>query len=90
MFQNDTQAVDSDRSTFVKFADDLTLSFMVKGTQDLTPWGGENILSWGQNNLMTINLTTTKEMVFKSKVERLLPTTTFDTCELNRKHFLSF
>ena len=34
MFQNDTQAVDSDRSTFVKFADDLTLSFMVKGTQD--------------------------------------------------------
>ena len=34
MFQNDTQAVDSDRSTFVKFVDDLTLSFMVKGTQD--------------------------------------------------------
>ena len=34
MFQNDTQAVNSDRSTFVKFADDLTLSFMVKGTQD--------------------------------------------------------
>ena len=33
-FQNDIQAVDSDRSTFVKFADDLTLSVLVKGTQD--------------------------------------------------------
>ena len=31
------QAVDSDRSTLVKFADDLTLSVLVKGTQDKTP-----------------------------------------------------
>ena len=90
MFQNDIQAVDFDRSTFVKFADDLTLSVSVKGTQDLTPWEVENIISWAQNNFMTINLTTTKEMVFKGKVEKHLPTTTFDTCELNRKHFLSF
>ena len=38
MFQNDIQAVeavDSDRSTFVRFADELTLSVLVKGTQEL-------------------------------------------------------
>ena len=38
MFQNDIQAVeavDSDRSTFVRFADQLTLSVLVKGTQEL-------------------------------------------------------
>ena len=48
---NDIQAVDSDRSTLVKFADDLTISVLVKGTQDQFPQDVENILSWAQNNL---------------------------------------
>ena len=34
---NDIQAVDSDRSSLVKFADVLALSVLVKGTQDKTP-----------------------------------------------------
>ena len=34
---NDMQAVDSDRSNLVKFADVLALSVLVKGTQDKTP-----------------------------------------------------
>ena len=33
----DIQAVDSDRSNLVKFADVLALSVLVKGTQDKTP-----------------------------------------------------
>ena len=43
---NDIQAVASDRSTLVKFADDLTLSVLVKGTQDQTPQEVGNIPSW--------------------------------------------
>ena len=72
------QAADSDRSTLVKLADDLTLGALVKGNQDQTPRAMENILSWARNNLMTINLTKTKEMVVKGKVERPLPSITFD------------
>ena len=34
---NDIQAVDSDRSNLVKFADVLALSVLVQGTQDKTP-----------------------------------------------------
>ena len=34
---NDIQAVNSDRSNLVKFADVLALSVLVKGTQDKTP-----------------------------------------------------
>ena len=34
---SDIQAVDSDRSNLVKFADVLALSVLVKGTQDKTP-----------------------------------------------------
>lgn len=34
---NDIQAVDSDKSNLVKFADVLALSVLVKGTQDKTP-----------------------------------------------------
>ena len=34
---NDIQAVDSDRSNLVKFADVLALSVLVKATQDKTP-----------------------------------------------------
>ena len=34
---NDIQAVDSDRSSLVKFADLLALSVLFKGTQDKTP-----------------------------------------------------
>ena len=49
---NDVQAVDSDNSTLIKFADDLTL-------------------------MVLFNLTKTKEMVVKGKVERLVPTVTF-------------
>ena len=77
---NDLPTVDSDSSTLVKreFTDDLTLSVLIKGIQDQAPQEVQNILSWAQNNLMTINLTKTKEMVVKCKVERPLPTVTFD------------
>ena len=84
---NDKQAVVSDRSTLVKFADDLTLSVLIKKTQDQTPQVVENILSWAQNNTITINLTKTKEMIVKCKVERPFPTLILI---LNRKYFLSF
>ena len=73
---NDIQAVDSDRSTMVKFADDL--SVLIKETHDQTPQEVENILSWTQNNIMTINLTKTKEMIVKGKGERPVLTVTFD------------
>ena len=62
----------------VKLADDLKLGALVEGNQDQTPREVENILSRARNNLMTINLTRTKEMVFKGKVERPLPSITFD------------
>ena len=71
---NDKQAVVSDRSTLVKFADDLTLSVLIKETQDQTPQEVENILSWAQNDIITINLTKTKEMIVEGKGERPLPT----------------
>ena len=73
---NNVQAVDSDRSTLVKFADDLTLSGLVKGTQDRTPREVENLPSWAQSNftdLMTLNLTETKEMDVKAKLKDLSP-----------------
>ena len=41
----------------------LTLSVLVKGIQDQAPQEVQNILSWAQDNLMTTNLTKTKEMV---------------------------
>ena len=75
---NYIQAVDSGSSTLVKFADDLTLSVLVKGIQDQPPQEVQNILIWAQDNLMTINLTKTREMVIKSKVERPLPIVTFN------------
>ena len=75
---NDIQAVDWDGSTLVKFADDLTISVLVKGIQDHAPQEVQNILSWAQDNPMTINLTKTKDMVVKGKVERPLPDVTFD------------
>ena len=34
---NDIEAVDSDSSTLAKFADDLTISVLVKGIQDQAP-----------------------------------------------------
>ena len=75
---SDIQAVDSDSSTLDKFADDLTLSIFVKEIQDQAPQEVQNILGWAQDKLMTINLTKTKEMVVKGKVERPLPTVIFD------------
>ena len=83
---NYIQAVDSDSSTLVKFADDLTLSVLVKGIQDQAPQEVQNILSWAQDNLMTINLTQTKEMVVKGKVERPLPTASYD---IKQEEFLN-
>ena len=71
---SDIQAVDSDSSTLDKFADDLTFGILVKEIQDQAPQEVQNILSWAQDKLMTINLTKTKEMVVKGKVERPLPT----------------
>ena len=47
---NDIQAVHSDISILVTFADDLTLAVLVKGTQDQTPREMENMLNWAQNN----------------------------------------
>ena len=56
--------------------DDLTLSVLVNGIQTQAPLEVQNILSWSQDNLMTINLTKTKEIVVKGKVERPIPTVT--------------
>ena len=53
-------------------------SVLAKRIQDQAPQEVQNILSWAQNNLMTVNFTKTKEMVVKCKVERPLPTVTFD------------
>ena len=50
----DIQAVDSDSSTLVKSADDLTLSVLVKRIQDQAPQEVHNIISWAQDNLMTV------------------------------------
>ena len=83
---NYIQAVDSDSSTLVKFADDLTLSVLVKGIQDQAPQEVQNILSWAQDNLMTLNRTKTKEMVVKGKVERPLPTASYD---IKQEEFLN-
>ena len=80
---NYIQAVDSDSSTLVKFADDLTLSVLVKGIQDQAPQEVQNILTWTQDNLMTINLTKTKEMVVKGPLPLSLLIS-------NSKNFLSF
>lgn len=60
----------------VKFADDS--SVLIKETHGQTPQEVENILSWTQNNIMTINLTKTEEMIVKGEVERPLLTVTFD------------
>ena len=84
---NDIRAVDSDSSTLAKFADDLTLSVLVKGIQDQAPQEVQNILSWAQDNLMPTNLTKTKEMVVKGKVERPFPLSVLIS---NRKNFLTF
>ena len=83
---NGIQGVDSDRSILVKFADDLNLSVLVKGTQDQLPKKWKTLI-WAQNNLTTINLTKTKEIVVKSKVERPLPAITFD---IKQEVFLKF
>ena len=47
---NDIQAVHSDLSILVKFADDLTLDVLVKGTHGQTPREMENMLNCAQNN----------------------------------------
>ena len=73
---NDIQAVESDRSTMVKFADDSRV--LIKETHDQTLQEVENIPSWTQNNILTINLTKTNEMIVKGDVERPLLTVTFD------------
>ena len=49
------------------------VKFMVKGRQDCTPKEVESVLCWAEDILMTINLTKTKEMVVRGKVERPLP-----------------
>ena len=78
--------VDSDSSRLVKFADDLTLSVLVKRIQDQAPQEVQNIISWVQDNLMTIiNLTKTKEMVVKSKMRDPFPLSFLIS---NRKNFL--
>ena len=74
---NDIQAVDSDRSSLVKFADVLALSVLVKGTQDKTPQKVElNQTQLGPEQPR--NLTKTNGMVVKGKVERPSPIVTFD------------
>ena len=44
------------------------------------------MFSWARDNLITINLTKTKEMVVKGKVERSLPTVSFD---IKQEEFLN-
>ena len=57
----------------MEFADDLTLSLLVKGIKDQVPQEVQNILSWAQDHLMTINLTKTKEMdTFDIKQEEFI------------------
>ena len=74
---NDIQAVDSDRSSLVKFADVLALSVLVKGTQDKTPQKVElNQTQLGPEQ--PGNLIKTNGMVVKGKVERPSPIVTFD------------
>ena len=58
--------------------DDLTSSVLVNEIQAQASLEVQNILSWSQGNLMTINLTKTKEIVAKGKVERPIPTVTLD------------
>ena len=70
---NDIQTVDSDSSTLVKFADDLTLSVLGKGIQDQAPPEVQNILKCAKNNLLTITLPKTKKIVVKGKGERPFP-----------------
>ena len=72
------RAVDPHSSTLVTFVDDLTLSVLVKGIQDQLPQELQKKFSWALYNLITINLTKTTEMVVKGKVERPLPTVTFN------------
>ena len=51
---------------------------MVKGGDDCAPVEGENILTWANNNGMTINLTKTKKLIVRGKIERPLPPVVFD------------
>ena len=44
------------------------------------------MFSWARDNLITINLTKTKEMVVKGKVERSLPTVSSD---IKQEEFLN-
>ena len=83
---NDIRPINVTKSTLVTFADDLTLSIMVKGSQDCAFQKVESVLSWVEDNLMTINLTKTKEIVVRGKVEKTLPFIIFFV--LNRKHHL--
>ena len=58
---------------YIKFADDLTSSIMVKGGDDCAPVEVENIVTGANNNEMTINLTKIKELIVRGKIERTLP-----------------
>ena len=70
---NDIQAVDSDRSTLVTFAGDLALSVLVKGIQDQAPQEVQNILSWAQDNLMTITLLKLRRWLLREKLRDPFP-----------------
>ena len=68
---NDIQSVLSDRSTLVKFADDLILSVLIKETLDEIPQEVENILSWAQSNIMTITLLKLRRRLLRVKLKDL-------------------
>ena len=70
--------VNNAKSMLIKFVDDLTLRIMVKGGDGCAPVEVENILTWANNNGMTINLTNTIEMIVSGKIERPLPLVVFD------------
>ena len=59
-----------------------------KGKAGLCSQDVKSVLSWAEDNLMTINLTKTKEMVVRGKVERPLPSIIFYIKPEN--HRLSF
>ena len=76
---DDVRSINVTKSTLVTFADDLTESIMVKGRHPLCPHPQEveSVRSWAEDNLVTINLTKTKEMVVRGKTEKPLPSIIF-------------
>ena len=70
---NDIKVVNTNRATLIKYADDLTLSSWVRDDNDASLREVQNITDWATSNRMTINVSKTKELVVRGKVERPKP-----------------